>query len=57
MIVMPGSLGKYYEGLGGHVEWMGKPASVIYTSSMDMIGIPPAKVIAVGDSLDHDIAG
>ncbi|GMH38100.1 hypothetical protein BSKO_05984 [Bryopsis sp. KO-2023] len=55
--LMPGTLGKEYERLGGHVEWMGKPAPIIYTSAMQMIGMEPSEVVAIGDSLDHDIEG
>lgn len=37
---------------------LGKPASVIYQGAMQLLGISdPKSVIAIGDSLEHDIAG
>ena len=36
---------------------MGKPDAVIYTSAMEMVGLANDAVIAIGDSLEHDIAG
>jgi ribonucleotide monophosphatase NagD (HAD superfamily) len=37
---------------------LGKPAKVIYDTAMHMLGLDDRKkVIAIGDSLEHDIAG
>ena len=36
---------------------MGKPAPVIYAAALEMLQLPPTDVVAVGDSLAHDIAG
>lgn len=55
--VMPGTLARTYERLGGRVVLMGKPAPVIYASAVASLGLPPARLLAVGDSLEHDIKG
>ena len=54
---MPGTLAAHYRSLGGRVVLMGKPAPVIYEQALAMLGLPPAQVVAVGDSLEHDVAG
>jgi ribonucleotide monophosphatase NagD (HAD superfamily) len=36
---------------------MGKPAAVIYQGALEMLGLPANEVVAVGDSLEHDIGG
>lgn len=37
---------------------LGKPAPVIYQAAMQLLGLhDPKDVIAIGDSLEHDIAG
>jgi len=54
---MPGTLAKWYQDLGGDVHLMGKPASVIYQDALHMLDLPAEHVLAIGDSLEHDIAG
>lgn len=56
---MPGTLAKWYSemGGGGNVHLMGKPAPVIYESAMKQLGVDAHRVLAIGDSLEHDIAG
>ncbi len=54
---MPGKLAKWYAAAGGEVHLMGKPAPVIYARALAMLGLPPGAVVAVGDSLEHDVAG
>ncbi|KAL4539411.1 hypothetical protein Ndes2437B_g02211 [Nannochloris sp. 'desiccata'] len=54
---MPGTLAKWYQELGGEVHLMGKPASVIYQGALQMLDLPAENVLAIGDSLEHDIAG
>lgn len=54
---MPGWLARRYAEMGGEVRLMGKPAPVIYTVALDMLGLPAAACVAIGDSLEHDIAG
>ena len=36
---------------------MGKPDPIVYTSAMELIGLVPDQVLAIGDSLEHDISG
>ena len=36
---------------------MGKPDPVIYDVALDMLKVPKELVLAVGDSLQHDIQG
>lgn len=55
--LMPGALGKEYERIGGSVVWMGKPASIIYETALDLIDLPAHQIVGIGDSLDHDING
>ncbi|APG88325.1 HAD superfamily protein (plasmid) [Sinorhizobium americanum CCGM7] len=53
-----GRLAKLYESLGGKVRWIGKPFPDIYDFALDFLGRPdPARVFAIGDSVEHDIAG
>jgi HAD superfamily hydrolase (TIGR01459 family) len=52
-----GALARRYEALGGEVFYHGKPYPAIYASCFDALGCPSNKVIAIGDSVDHDILG
>jgi HAD superfamily hydrolase (TIGR01459 family) len=53
-----GRIAELYEELGGHVDWIGKPYRAIYDAALDALGNPPReKVIGIGDSIEHDIAG
>jgi HAD superfamily hydrolase (TIGR01459 family) len=53
-----GRIAERYEGLGGKVRWIGKPFPDIYDFALDFLGRPdPARVCAIGDSVEHDIAG
>ena len=54
---MPGTLARHYAAAGGEVVLMGKPAPVIYAAALEMLQLPAHQVIAVGDSLEHDIGG
>ncbi|KAK3276533.1 hypothetical protein CYMTET_15397 [Cymbomonas tetramitiformis] len=59
---MPGTLAKWYEEMGGEVHFMGKPAEIVYTYARQMVGSEninseKAQMIAVGDSLHHDVLG
>lgn len=55
--VMPGTLARRYGELGGRVHLMGKPAPVIYEAAMQQLGLPARSLVAIGDSLEHDVAG
>ena len=40
------------------VVLLGKPAPAIYAVAMEMLGVQdPKEVLAIGDSMEHDIAG
>jgi HAD superfamily hydrolase (TIGR01459 family) len=53
----PGALAGYYEKIGGAVRYLGKPHPEVYGRAAAMLGLPMGRVLAVGDSLEHDIAG
>jgi HAD superfamily hydrolase (TIGR01459 family) len=54
----PGRIAHLYEALGGAVTYVGKPHAPIYEECLALLGGPdPRRVLAVGDSLDHDIRG
>lgn len=58
LVMGPGALAGRYEALGGAVTYIGKPHPPIYMECLRLLGRPdPARVLAVGDSLDHDILG
>lgn len=57
LVDAPGALARRYEELGGEVAYHGKPWPAIYESCLRALGCPREKVIAVGDSLDHDVLG
>ena len=53
-----GSIADLYENMGGKVVILGKPSKKIYEESCKkIIGLNLSKVVAIGDSLDHDILG
>jgi HAD superfamily hydrolase (TIGR01459 family) len=53
-----GRIAELYEELGGTVRWIGKPFPDIYKEAQRALGaIPPARICAIGDSIEHDIAG
>ena len=39
------------------IYWMGKPDPVMYDVALDMLNLPREHILAVGDSLHHDIQG
>lgn len=53
-----GRIAELYEELGGAVRWIGKPFPDIYREAMRFLGAPDrARVVCIGDSIEHDIAG
>ncbi len=53
-----GRIAELYQSLGGQVTWIGKPYPEIYRFALGKLGDPPsASVVAIGDSLEHDVAG
>jgi HAD superfamily hydrolase (TIGR01459 family) len=53
----PGALAAYYEAIGGQARYLGKPHPEAYAQAATILDLPMDRVIAVGDSLEHDIAG
>lgn len=52
----PGAIAKAYQEMGGVVHWHGKPQADIYQMCKALVG-GWDNAIAVGDSMEHDIAG
>jgi HAD superfamily hydrolase (TIGR01459 family) len=53
-----GALADRYAGLGGRVEYYGKPYPAIYRHALSLAGNPSAiQVLAIGDGLQTDILG
>ena len=54
----PGALAQAYAAAGGAVTWFGKPHRPIFEAALGALGDPdPARVLMIGDSPDHDVAG
>lgn len=54
----PGMIARRYEQLGGAVHYHGKPHPPIYESCLAALGVADRdRILAIGDSLDHDILG
>ena len=56
LVQCPGVLARRYEALGGFVRWHGKPTTGTYDIALDA-GQDRTRVLAIGDSLHHDIGG
>ena len=53
-----GAIAERYQALGGEVVWIGKPYLPIYQYAQRKLGVAdPARVLCVGDSVEHDIVG
>lgn len=53
-----GRIAQLYAELGGEVEWIGKPHPLIYHEAARLLpGIPAHRILCIGDSPAHDIAG
>jgi HAD superfamily hydrolase (TIGR01459 family) len=58
LIPAPGALAAFYRSLGGTAKFVGKPHAPIFAAALERLGNPqPSRVLMVGDSLDHDVAG
>jgi HAD superfamily hydrolase (TIGR01459 family) len=58
MGMAPGAIARHYAALGGRVAYAGKPHPPIYRLCLDTLApIAPERILAVGDSVEHDIAG
>ncbi|NHN83330.1 TIGR01459 family HAD-type hydrolase [Acetobacter musti] len=56
-LICAGLLGRVYEQKGGIVHWIGKPYAEVYQPVLEMLAVPPDRVIGVGDALATDIRG
>ena len=52
-----GTIADYYEAQGGKVHWIGKPYPEMYAFAQEAQGFTLGEVVAVGDSIEHDILG
>lgn len=54
-----GAIARRYEALGGErVRYIGKPHPEIYKFCRNALGaLPPGRIVAIGDSLQHDVVG
>lgn len=53
-----GSIALAYQALGGSVRWFGKPYPAIYQHAQSLLNdVVADRIICIGDSLEHDIAG
>ena len=47
-----------YEQMGGAVLYVGKPHAPIYGACLDALGgLAPSEIVAIGDSVEHDVRG
>jgi len=56
-VLCAGALAERYRELGGDVRSLGKPDPAIYQPVLQRLGLPPDRILAVGDALHTDIAG
>jgi len=57
-ILCAGALADVYRELGGEVLEIGKPDPQVYGPTLELLeGIPPARIVAVGDTAHTDLAG
>lgn len=58
LILAPGALAAYHAAKDGAVLYVGKPHRPIYDACFEALaGIAPQRILAVGDSFEHDIKG
>lgn len=54
----PGALARHYASQGGRVAYLGKPHAPIYRLCLEALApLVPEQILAVGDSIEHDVAG
>ena len=56
-VVRQGSVARYFEELGGDVEYFGKPYPQIFDFALQGIDVPDERILMVGDTLETDILG
>lgn len=54
----PGAVAKRYHELGGMTHLIGKPHKTIFRHCLGMFdGLIPSRILMIGDSMQHDVAG
>ncbi len=53
----PGYIASEYEKMGGVVEYFGKPYPAVYDISLQQTKTISSRVLAIGDSIEHDLRG
>ncbi len=56
-VTSPGALAHEYAQAGGEVAFYGKPHAAVFRAVELALGIQQGRLLMVGDSLEHDIAG
>ena len=58
LVFCMGTIAELYKNIGGNVLVLGKPSIEIYEESVsNILNLDKNKILAIGDSLDHDIVG
>lgn len=57
LAIGPGAVAAEYASLGGQTFLYGKPHAPIYRAAMARVGGSPERVVAIGDTMETDIAG
>jgi HAD superfamily hydrolase (TIGR01459 family) len=57
LVEATGVLARRYEEMGGEVYYHGKPWPAIYGSCLAALACERSRVVAVGDSIEHDVLG
>ena len=52
-----GEIASLYERLGGKVTFVGKPHPAMYAFARKQLACQPARTLAIGDSIEHDVCG
>jgi HAD superfamily hydrolase (TIGR01459 family) len=53
----PGALAHAYAARGGEIRFYGKPHAPVFEAVEEALGLAPNRLLMVGDSLEHDVAG
>lgn len=56
-VISPGTLAHDFAARGGHVRFYGKPHGPVFDAVAKALNVAPRRVLMVGDSFEHDIAG
>lgn len=57
LVVSPGALAHARAAAGGDVRFYGKPHRPVFDALQRALNCPPERILMIGDSLEHDIAG